>query len=51
MKNTVQNFKKEEKATKPISLISGAKASDYFQSEVVDLETDREQQEQFRSPK
>jgi hypothetical protein len=42
MKNTVQNFKKEEKATEPVSLISGSKASGCFQSEVVDLKTDRE---------
>jgi hypothetical protein len=41
-KNSVHNLKKEEKATEPVPLISGSKASDNFQSEVVDFETDRE---------
>jgi hypothetical protein len=42
MKNTFQNFMKEEKATESVSLNSGAKASDNFRTEVVDFETDRE---------
>jgi hypothetical protein len=40
-------LKKEGKAIEPISLISGSKAWDYFPSEVVDLQTDRELEEKF----